>query len=195
MNKPLLGRKMAVLVANGFNEKDLTLTQKAMMHSGVNLRIVSMDSGLVNSWDDVSNGWGLNFASDQALNQALAADFDMLTIPGGQRSADKLELTAHTRRFIGGFVDTHKPVVAVGEALQLMIFAERAKDMDVTGPESLRERAEAAGAVWSDDMIVYNEHVMMAQNNDAERQAIADAANAFFVKSMHNAPQDETMAA
>ena len=132
MKKPLLGEKIAVLVANGFSEKDLTLTQKALINAGASIRIVSMDHGLVNSWNDL--GWGLNFAADQVLSEALAADYDMLLVPGGQRSVEKLKLTAHTRRFIGGFVGMSKPVVFFEEAADLLAFADRAAGIALCGP-------------------------------------------------------------
>ena len=136
MKKPLLGEKIAVLVANGFSEKDLTFTQKTLLNAGGNLRMVGMDQGLINSWNDL--GWGLNFAADQVLAEALAADYDMLIVPGGQRSIDKLKLTAHTRRFVGGFVSMGKPVAFFEEAVDLLMFAERAKDHTITGPEKLQ---------------------------------------------------------
>ena len=55
MSKALLGQKIAVLVANGFQETDMTATQRLLQDTGANVRIVSMDHGLVNSWKD--NGW------------------------------------------------------------------------------------------------------------------------------------------
>lgn len=122
MHKPLFGQKVAILVANGFSEQDLIKTQRVAQGLGGNTRIVSMDQGLVNSWN--GEGWGLNFASDQALNSALAADYSVLLIPGGQRSIDKLKLTAHTRRFINGFLASGKLVVAVNEASDILAFTE-----------------------------------------------------------------------
>lgn len=146
MRKPLFGEKIAVLVANGFCERDLTALQRALQPQGATMRIISMDHGLVNSWNDGT--WGLNFAADSALSAALAADFSMLVIPGGTRSIEKLKLTAHTRRFIGGFIDTGKPVVACGDALDLLIFAEKLAGRSVAGLETLKEAAQNAGATW-----------------------------------------------
>lgn len=179
MTKPLLGKKIAVLVANGFSEKDLTLTQKALFGSGADLRIVSVDQGLVNSWNE--DGWGLNYAADQILSQALAADFDMLIVPGGQRSIEKLELTAHTRRFIGGFVDTHKPVVIYEDAMELLIFSERLSGLTVSGPERFKARAEAGGATWSDEPYSVSGGVLSGVSDLDSRDAFAVRAGAFLV--------------
>jgi len=129
MQKPLLGHKIAFLVTNGFNEADLIETQKIVQGLGGDTRIVSMDQGLVSSLND--QGWGLNFAADQALKQSLAADYAGIVIPGGKRSIEKLQLTAHTRRFLRGFYETNKPVCVLNEGAELLEHAEIDVDADV----------------------------------------------------------------
>jgi protease I len=181
MKKPLLGEKIAVLVANGFSEKDLTFTQKNLVNAGGVLRIVGMDHGLVNSWND--QGWGLNFATDQVLSEALAADFDMLIVPGGQRSIDKLKLTAHTRRFVGGFVGMNKPVAFFEEAVDLLLFAERAQGYTVTGPEKLQAEAEMAGADWSGESSVVCKNIITGRSSDHGNEAYALEVGRFLVEA------------
>lgn len=158
MSTSFSGEKLAVLLASGFNETDLTSLQKALMPSRIPMRIVSMDRGLVNSWNETD--WGLSFAADKALNEALAADFDMLLIPGGQRSIDKLKLTAHTKRFIGGFMDAGKPVVAMGDAIDLLAFTDKIASRRVNGPETMKDMVEQAGGVWSEDVPCMDENLM-----------------------------------
>lgn len=147
MNKPFIGKKIAILVANGFNEQDLTLTQRSLQSKGANTRIIGMDNGLVNSW--TGDAWGHHFASDQVLSTALAADFSMLVVPGGRRSIEKLKLTAHTRRFIGGFMDAGKPVAIFDDALDLLVFAEKVDGVTVAGPESMKDLVEEKGGIFS----------------------------------------------
>lgn len=176
MSKPLIGEKLAVLVSNGFSEKDLVETQRVAQSLGATMRIISMDNGLVNSWNGMD--WGLNFAADSALNAALAADYSMLVVPGGQRSIDKLKLTAHTRRFINGFVDASKPVVIMGEAIDLLEFAGKLAGMDVAGMDSKKDMAEAAGAKWIDGEYTIHGTVMtgvsVGDSSSAYMQAVQD---------------------
>ncbi|MGB4058003.1 MAG: DJ-1/PfpI family protein [Alphaproteobacteria bacterium] len=181
MHKALLGQKLAVLVANGFCEKDLTEMQRGLMKTGANVRIVGMDVGLVNSWND--NGWGLNFAADQMLNEALGADFSMLVIPGGQRSVDKLKLTAHTRRFIGSFLDARKPVVAFDHAVDLLVFSQRIKDRTVTGPAQIKEEAEKAGAIWADTPFAIDGNLMTGGSMTGDHAEYVAEALAFLTAS------------
>ncbi|MCD8496835.1 MAG: DJ-1/PfpI family protein [Alphaproteobacteria bacterium] len=79
MSKSLIHEKIAILVANGFNEAEMTETQK-FAKQGQHTRLISMDHGLVNSW--TGTAWGHHFAADCVLSTALAADFSMLLIPG-----------------------------------------------------------------------------------------------------------------
>jgi protease I len=158
MTKPLLGEKIAVLVANGFCEKTLTEVQRAVAPLGASIRIISMDHGLVNSWN--GEGWGLNFAADNTLSTALAADYTALIVPGGIKSMEKLKLTAHTKRFINGFLTTNKPVVMSGDALDLLIHIESAAGRNVAGPEGFKEAAETAGALWVDEACAVHDNLM-----------------------------------
>jgi protease I len=180
MNKPLLGQKLAVLVANGFCEKDLTEMQRGLMKTGADVRIIGMDQGLVNSWNE--NGWGLNFASDKMLSEALGAEFSMLVIPGGQRSVDKLKLTAHTRRFIGSFMDSRKPVIAFDQAVDLVLFSQRATGRTITGPAQLKEEAEKSGAAWAEEAYVIDGNLMTGGSMTGPREAFVAEALAFLTE-------------
>ncbi len=126
MSKPLSGVKIAILVANGFEEADMTATQRALAAAGAFAKIISPEPGLVNSW--TGEAWGHHFAIDAQLNTALGADYAMLVIPGGTRSIDKLKLTAHTKRFIGSFMAAQKPVAIWSNAAQIMEHAGASAD-------------------------------------------------------------------
>ena len=166
MSKPLTGSKIAILVANGFNEKDLTHTQRALQTYGANTRIIGMDNGLINSW--TGEAWGHHFASDCALNSALAADFTMLVVPGGRRSIEKLKLTAHTRRFIGGFMDAGKPVAFYSEAVDLLAFAERAEGRQVACSEASVDILKSAGATISSETSIVDGNMISGHSDDID---------------------------
>lgn len=174
MTKPLSQKKIAILVANGFHEQDLTYTQRILQTAGANTRIVGMDSGLVNSW--TGDAWGHHFATDFLLNSALAADFSMLVVPGGRRSIEKLKLTAHTKRFIGGFMDANKPVAILNDAIELAAFAERIEGRTVSAPEQSADVVAQAGAQISDEQITYDGNLMSGYADSIEEtvQAIYD---------------------
>lgn len=137
MHKSLHGCKVALLVANGFDEMAYIEVQKILQGSGASLTLVSADKGLVNGWRGTE--WGLNFPADHMLSSALAADFDMLVVPGGERCMAKMQGTAHTRRFMNGFLDMFKPVVLVNEAVDLLSFIERSAQFDLQAEAGLAQ--------------------------------------------------------
>jgi len=158
MNKPMVGTKVAVLVGNGFDQKQMTAVQRALVAQGASVKIISTDNGLVNGWD--GQGWGHNFAVDALLNTALGVDYACLVIVGGQRSLDKLKLTAHTKRFIGSFMAAQKPVAVMGDAPILMAHVEQLSGRMIAGAEPARLVATKAGATWSEDVICYDGNMM-----------------------------------
>lgn len=170
----MLGEKVAVLVANGFCEKDLTETQRSLQKAGASIRIISMDNGLVNGWN--GDAWGLHYAADTTLNTALAADFSALVIPGGQRSIEKLKLTAHTKRFINGFLSACKPVIAFDDALDLLVFCGLVAGRTVSGPEELKDTALTAGAVWSGKDFAIDSSLMTGGEASGSREGYIKAA-------------------
>ncbi len=187
MAKTLQSQKIAVLISNGFNEADFLSIQKAMIEQGASLRIVSTDSGLVNGWD--GKGWGHNFAIDAQLNTALGIDYDAVIIPGGQRSLDKLKLTAHSRRFIGSFIAAMKPVICMGEAVQLLAHTDHPNGKTVSGPESKKGMAETAGATWSEDAMSMDGLVLTGDTEGEKLAAYVAAAVEMIVQNVSTMKQ------
>ncbi len=186
MKKSMAGIKVAVLVSNGFCEEDLTETQRVLMAEGAGFRVVSLDHGLVNSWR--GQGWGHHFAVDSPLSSALAADYSMLILPGGRRSIDKLKLTAHTRRFIGGFMAAAKPVAVCGRALQLMIFSDQINGITVSGPDDLRESAVREGAQWSEENFTVHKNIITGKTEE-HREGFVKAVTDHFVDFARTMPR------
>ncbi|MDP7142331.1 MAG: DJ-1/PfpI family protein [Alphaproteobacteria bacterium] len=177
MMKPLAEMKIAILVANGFEQNDMIAMQRAMLAAGANVRIVSVEQGLVNGWD--GDNWGHNFAVDTQINRALAADFDCLVVPGGERSLNKLNLTAHTKRFVSGFMAIAKPVVLMGDAAKIMAMTENAAGFTMAGAADVQDMIETAGGTYSAEYVMMDRNIFSAntamtdQTDDVVKSAMA----------------------
>ncbi|CAK0743390.1 Peptidase C56 [Azospirillaceae bacterium] len=136
------------MVASGFEETELTEPQRALLKTGARLKTISPDQGLVNGWH--GKGWGHFFPIDLQIGEVLGSDFDMLLLPGGERSVAKLSQNLHTKRIVGHFLDAGKPIAAIDQGVSLLPLARKLKGRVMTGPETLRETLETAGAVWSE---------------------------------------------
>ena len=152
MDKRLSGKTVAILVANGFHEEDMTETQKALASEGAIPRVVSTEAGLVNGWHEGT--WGHNFYVEVKPKDVLPSQYDALLLPGGDRGVKTLLESAHARRIVKGMMDAGKPVAVVTDAIQLLIATETLAGRTVTSRAEFRDAVEGAGGVWSESGVV-----------------------------------------
>lgn len=193
MDVSLTGCKIAILVSNGFTEQDVTESQRAFRNAGADLRIISADQGLISGWNGQS--WGHSFAIDSHLSTALGADYTALIIAGGERSLRKLKQTAHTRRFVGSFLDSGKPVIAMNDGLDILVSSERICNRKVTGSENVKDEAVKAGAVWEDESICVDNNLMTAVCDEENRDAFFKEAVGFMVSRYVGEEEEPAQAA
>lgn len=145
MPSRLAGRKIAILIANGFDEDQVTEIQRALVKAKAGIKSIAPEQGVVNGWH--GNGWGHHFPVDSQINETLGSDYDALILPGGERAVAKLKGNLHTRRIVGHFFDAAKPVVALGAGVSLLTLSAKIAGHDVAAPEELHAELKAAGAV------------------------------------------------
>ncbi len=148
----LAGRAVAIMVAGGFEEIEMTEPQRALLKAGATLKIISPDQGVVNGWHE--KGWGHFFPVDRHINSVLGSDFDMLVLPGGERSVLKLQDNPHTKRIVGHFLEAGKPIAAIGQGVSLLTTSGKLKNRRISGAASAQDRVEAAGGVWDESGLV-----------------------------------------
>jgi len=111
MQENLKGKKVAILVENGFEQVELTKPKEALERSGARTSIVSPVEGKVRGWN--FKDWGEELPVDVPLSSAKAEDFDALLLPGGVMSPDKLRLHPKAAEFVRSFFEQNKPVAAI----------------------------------------------------------------------------------
>ncbi len=159
---------IAIMISNGFAETEKTAMQKALSKAGAKVKIISTEAGLVNGW--AGTGWGHYYPVDRSLAEVLAADFDVLIVPGGERSILKLKQSLHTRRLVTHFIDAGKPVAAIGAALELLVLADRLRGKTVAAPTALATQLTTAGAEISAEPVCTSANLITAcdsENADA----------------------------
>jgi protease I len=164
MDQRLDGCTIAIMVASGFEETELTEPQRALLKTGATLKTISPDQGLANGWH--GKGWGHFFPIDLAIGEVLGADFDMLVLPGGERSITKLKANPHTKRIVGHFLDAGKPIAAIDQGVGLLAHARKLKGRSLSAPVALQEVIEAEGGRWVEDPLTLDGPVLTAR--DAE---------------------------
>ncbi len=108
MQKSLKGKKVAILVADGFEQVELTGPRAALEDAGAEIDIVSPADEKVKGWKHTK--WGSSFRVDVPLRDALVENYDALLLPGGVMNPDKLRRDESALRFVRGFFDMGKPM-------------------------------------------------------------------------------------
>jgi protease I len=148
----LEGKKVAILVADGFEQEELTGPREALEAAGAEIEIVSPAEGEVQGWNHEEKADV--FSVDMPLNLARSDDYDALLLPGGVRNPDQLRMSTRAVEFVDGFFATGKPVAAICHAPWLLIETDVIKGMTITSWPSLKTDLTNAGAHWVDRDVV-----------------------------------------
>jgi protease I len=148
----LQGTRVAILVADGFEQVEMTEPRHALQAAGADTKLVSPAQGQVQGWKHFDKSD--TFPVDVPLAQANAADFDALLLPGGVANPDQLRIMPKAVSFIREFFDAGKPVAAICHGLWPLIDAGVVRGRTVTSWPSLKADLTNAQARWVDQEVV-----------------------------------------
>jgi protease I len=148
----LSGRRVAILVDDGFEQVEMTEPVKALEDEGAETFIVSPAKRKVKAWSHTE--WGDRFTVDIPLESADASMFNALLLPGGVMNPDKLRKNRKALAFIREFFYAGKPVAAICHAPWTLIDAGVVEGREITSWESLKNDLKNAGAHWVDKAVV-----------------------------------------
>jgi protease I len=161
MGNKLNGKKIAILVADGFEQVELTGPKEALVAAGAEVEIVSPADGEVQGWNHDEKAD--RFPVDMPLNRARSDDYDALLLPGGVRNPDQLRMSTRAVEFVDGFFVTGKPVAAICHAPWLLIETEVIKGKNITSWPSLKTDLSNAGARWVDREVVVDDGLITSR--------------------------------
>ncbi|HSN87181.1 MAG TPA: type 1 glutamine amidotransferase domain-containing protein [Thermoanaerobaculia bacterium] len=162
--KELNGKKVAILVADGFEQVELTEPQRALEEAGAETIIVSPAQGKVKGWNHTE--WGDELPVDLALDEAKAEAFDALLLPGGVMNPDKLRRQPKALKFVKAFFDAGKPVAAICHGPWILIDAGVAQGRQMTSYETIQMDLKNAGVRWEDREVVVDGNLVTSRKPD-----------------------------
>src|ERR1700753_988371 len=102
----LSGLRVAILVADGFEQVEMTEPRKALQEAGADARIVSPAKQQVQGWNHHDKADQLDV--DVAVADADADDFGALLLPGGVANPDQLRTLPDAVALVREFVEAGK---------------------------------------------------------------------------------------
>jgi protease I len=164
MADKLAGKKVAILVANGFEQIEMTKPREALEAAGAETKIVSPKSGQVQGMHHAEKGD--KFDVDLTLDEARPEDFDALTIPGGLMNPDQLRSTPEALEFTRHFFREGKPVAAICHGPWVLIDAGVVRGRTLTSWPAIKTDVRNAGGNWVDEEVVVDNGLVTSRKPD-----------------------------
>ena len=177
MSANLIGRRIAILATDGFEQSELTEPKRLLEQAGAQTDVIAPGNAtVIKGWS--KGDWGDTVAVDVALSEASVERYDALVLPGGVMNPDKLRLQPAAIALIKAFDDAGKTVAAICHGPWTLIDAGLVRNRQVTSWPSLRKDLENAGAHWQDSEVVRDGQLITSRKPDdipAFAEAIIDA--------------------
>jgi protease I len=160
----LLGKRVAILVDDGFEQVELEQPRKALNDAGAETVVVSPRDDVVKGWDH--DRWGEQIDVDLPLEKAHSEDFDALLLPGGVMNPDHLRMNRNAVEFVKEFFDQEKPVAAICHGPWMLVEADVVRGRHLTSWPSLETDLTNAGARWTDREVVIDGNLVTSRKPD-----------------------------
>jgi protease I len=164
MPNQLKGKRVAILVADGFEQVEMTKPREALEKAGAQTEIVSPVKGEVQGWNHFDKAD--KFPVQAELRSADAAKYDALLLPGGVANPDQLRMKPEAVEFVKSFFHNHKPVAAICHGPWLLAEADVIRGRKVTSWPSLQTDLRNAGADWVDQPVVQEDGLVTSRKPD-----------------------------
>jgi len=164
MASKLEGRKVAILVADGFEQVEMTKPREALEEAGAETKIVSLKSGQIQGMHHADKGD--KFEVDLTLDDARPDNFDALMIPGGLINPDSLRSDKRALQFARHFFQTGKPVAAICHGPQVLISADLVRGRKMTSWPAIEADLRNAGAHWVNEEVVVDNGLVTSRKPD-----------------------------
>jgi protease I len=164
MATELAGKKVAILVTDGFEQVEMTKPRQALQDAGADVKIVSPKSGKIQGMNHADKGE--KFDVDLELDEARPEDFDALMIPGGLMNPDELRSNPEALEFTRHFFNEGKPVAAICHAPWVLIDAGVVRGRTLTSWPNIRTDVKNAGGKWVNEEVVVDNGLVTSRKPD-----------------------------
>jgi protease I len=164
MSETLKGKKVAILVADGFEQAELIEPREALDKAGAITEVVSPAKGKVKGWNHTK--WGKEIRIDVELDKAEATGYDALLLPGGVMNPDHLRMNPKAVDFVKHFVNENKPIAAICHGPWTLVEAGAVKGRTLTSWPSLQTDIRNAGGDWVDREVVTDNGIVTSRKPD-----------------------------
>ena len=157
----LSGKRVAILVEEGFEDRELTGPLEALRAAGATVLIVGPTAGA-----EYRGKRGMAVVtSDLAAGAAKVNDFDAVVIPGGH-APDKMRMRHAMVDLARDAMTAGKPVAAICHGPQVLISANTLRGRTLTCWPSIAIDVKNAGGLYVDKPVVEDGNLITSRKPD-----------------------------
>jgi len=179
MTQSLNGKRVAILVTEGFEQVELTGPQEALEKAGATAQIVSAKNGEVTGWNHTTPA--SKFHVDKTFDDLDMNDYDAVLLPGGVVNSDTIRTDESAQKLVRDAAAANEPIAVICHGGWLLISAGLVKGKRMTSWPSLTDDLKNAGADWVDQEVVVDGQLISSRKPDdipAFSQALIQALSA-----------------
>jgi protease I len=156
--------KILIVATDGFEESELFGPRKILIDRGADVKLASPEPRPLQA--TVHDDPGKTVRPDMVIEEANAADFDALILPGGVRNPDALRTNETAIALIRDFATAGKPVAAICHGPWLLVEADLVRGRKVTSWPSIRTDLRNAGGNVVDEPVVVDGNIVTSRKPD-----------------------------
>lgn len=183
MQHSLNGLRVAMLVADDFEQDEMTEPKKALEHAGAQVTLISPKPGQVTGMKHDQKAD--SFKVDMMLDQANPHDFDAVMLPGGALNADSLRMQTRARDFVKQMDTVGKPMAVICHAPWLLVSSGLVKGRTLTSYYTIQDDIRNAGGNWVDQEMVRDRNLVTSRS-PKDMPAFNSAMVALFAEYKKN---------
>ena len=164
MSTSLNGKRVAILVTDGFEQVELTGPKQALEEAGAQVDILSAEEGQVKGWnhDEPAD----DFSVDQTFKAASSEQYDALLLPGGVQNSDTIRIDPDAQHLVKTATSAGKPIAVICHGGWLLVSAGLVRGKTMTSYKTLKDDLVNAGANWVDKEVVTDGHLISSRQPD-----------------------------
>lgn len=152
------GKRIAILIEEGFEDSELVEPLRAMKDVGARVTVVG--SGSHETYHGKRGK--AKIKADTTADKVNGNDYDAIIIPGGY-APDRMRLHQSMADLVKRAFDSGKVIAAICHGPQLLISANIVKGRRVTSWPSVAIDLKNAGAKWVDEPVVRDGNLITAR--------------------------------
>jgi len=163
-DKPLAGKKVAILAADMFERVELEEPRKALEGAGAKIDVVSIHDGEIKGFDHFDPANAVKV--DRTVEEVSVDDYDALLIPGGVGNPDQLRGDENAVAFVRDFAGAGKPLAVICHGPWMLVESGVARGRTLTSWPTLQTDIRNAGGKWVDEEVVVDSGIVTSRKPD-----------------------------